>query len=71
MDKSIRLRDELIKEYRGLVQLFDNWVALVKKNDLEGAKGVKDLANISRLHVKELEKQIQEEKMSRIIKLNN
>jgi hypothetical protein len=71
MDIKIRNRDNLIKEQKHLIELFDKWVSLVKVDDLEGAKEVKDLANIVRGHIKELEKIIVDENKSKIILLNN
>lgn len=71
MDNRIAKRDELIKEQKHLIQLFDNWVALVKATDLEGAKNVRDLANIVRKTITSLEIEIKNEKRSCIItKLN-
>jgi hypothetical protein len=71
MDTRIRNRDNIIKEQKHLIELFDRWVSLVKINDLEGAKDVKDLANIVRTHIHELEGVIKKEKKSMIItKLN-
>lgn len=71
MDSRIVKRDELIKEQKHLIQLFDNWVALVKLTDLEGAKNVRDLANIVRKTIISLELEIKNEKKSCIItKLN-
>lgn len=71
MDDKIRNRDNLIKEQKHLIELFDKWVALVKANDLESAKDVKELANIVRGHIRELEDVIKKEKKSMIItKLN-
>jgi hypothetical protein len=71
MDIKIKNRDNLIKEQKHLIELFDKWVALVKVDDLAGAKEVKELANIVRGHIRELEEVIKNEKKSTIItKLN-
>jgi hypothetical protein len=71
MDDRIFKRDELIKAQKQLIGLFDSWVALVKTNDLEGAKQVKELSMIVRKQVWKLEDEIKNEKKSCIItKLN-
>lgn len=71
MDSKVVKRNELIKEQKHLIQLFDKWVGLVKVNDLEGAKDVKELANIIRKTILSLETEIKNERESCIItKLN-
>lgn len=71
MDNRIAKRDALIKEQKHLIQLFDRWVGLVKVNDLESAKDVKELSNVVRKTILSLEIEIKNEKKSCIItKLN-
>lgn len=69
MDEKLHRRNELIKAQKQLINLFDTWVALVKNNDLPGAKNVKELSMIVRKRVYELEDEIKKE--SNLIKTLN
>lgn len=61
MDDKLHRRNELIKTQKQLIDLFYTWFALVKANDLPGARNVKELANIVRKRVYELEEEIKKE----------
>lgn len=65
MDKTIRLR-QIIDKQDELIKAFDEWVQLVKANDLEKAALMVQVGNKLRLEIAELKKSLK----SKIITLN-
>jgi hypothetical protein len=62
---------KIISKQTELVQSFDDWVILVKTNDLEAAAEMVRKANVLRTEVKELKKHLEKlNKKSGIILLN-
>jgi hypothetical protein len=68
----INLYKKIVLKQDELIDSFDNWVRLVKANDLESASEVVKESNKLRIEIKELKKQLEKlNKKSGIILLNN
>ena len=59
-------KDKLIKTQKELIEMFDNWVQLVKANKLPEAAEMVKQANIKRAEIANMEKTLK----SKIITLN-
>ena len=59
-------KDRLIKTQKELIEMFDNWVQLVKANKLPEAAEMVKQANIKRAEIANMEKTLK----SKIITLN-
>lgn len=60
-------KDKLIKTQRELIEMFDQWVQLVKANKLPEAAEMVKQANIKRVEIANIEKTLN----SKIIQLKN
>ena len=59
-------KDKLIKTQRELIEMFDQWVLLIKANKLEEASELVKQSNIKRAEIANMEKTLK----SKIITLN-
>jgi hypothetical protein len=67
----LNLANRIIKAQKELIQSFDDWVVLVKANDLDAASELVKKANKMRLQIAELDKEyVKLNKKSGIILLN-
>ena len=67
----LNLANRVIKAQTELLNLFDNWVQLVKANELEEAHKIVILSNALRIKVRDLKKEYEKlNKKSGIILLN-
>jgi hypothetical protein len=67
----LNIANRIIKKYTEVVQCFDDWVLLIKANDLEKAAEQARNAKVIRIEIAELKKQLEKlNKKSGIILLN-